>query len=36
MLRLIVGGAAHDVRPADVPVVSKAERLARLIAEARA
>ena len=35
-LRLIDGGAAPDARPAQIQQVSTAERLARLIAEARA
>jgi hypothetical protein len=35
-LRLIAGGAAPVIEPAEVPVVSTTERLARLIAEARA
>jgi hypothetical protein len=35
-LRLIEGGAAPDAQPAQIQQVSTAERLARLIAEARA
>jgi hypothetical protein len=35
-LRLITGGATPVVQPLEAPVVSTTERLARLIAEARA
>ena len=35
-LRLIDGGAAPDVQPQEVRALSTADRLARLVAEARA
>ena len=35
-LRVIDGGAARDLPAKEAPVVSTAERLARLVAEARA